>query len=132
MEPSKPMPSPCRKSVASSVEIGESESYREAENEDRTQEVNDEDAGTPDDPDRESAERSPFVVHASSYQRRENTALSCKRRINEAREARMRPPLVSCSALLCSPLLLLKCGRAVVRSHCHDSIASSLTLRKCA
>ena len=29
-----------------------------------------------------------------------NTAFSCKRRIDEAREARMKPPLVSCNALL--------------------------------
>jgi hypothetical protein len=35
---------------------------------------------------------------------RHNTAFSCKRRINEAREARMEPPLVSCNALLCGLL----------------------------
>jgi hypothetical protein len=37
----------------------------------------------------------------SATSRPSNTALSCKRRIDEAREARIKPPLVSCSASLC-------------------------------
>src|SRR5688572_16993957 len=36
----------------------------------------------------------------AALRRPSNTALSCKRRIDEAREARIKPPLVSCSALL--------------------------------
>jgi hypothetical protein len=44
---------------------------------------------------------SPFpALHA--WWRPPDTALSCKRRIDEAREARIEPPLVSCSALLCA------------------------------
>jgi len=44
------------------------------------------------------AGRTRHVVHrTSSVVGPQNTALSCKRRIDEAREARIEPPLVSCS-----------------------------------
>jgi hypothetical protein len=83
VEPSQPGPSSCRQSVASGVEIGESECPCEAKNEDRADEVNHKDSGTHDEPDRKSlGAGSPFLIHASSLSA-SGEHLVCVPRINQ-------------------------------------------------